>query len=94
MKWHAVIVLLAIALTVLAPPSLPLMVERGGQAEIGALEVCHSATPALSSTGEMPCMNSLPPLHRPDIAITYTTSQKPFFVQLLSTFDNEQPPKA
>jgi hypothetical protein len=94
MKWQAIIVLLAIALTVLAPPSLPLTVARGGHAEIGDLDVCHQATPALSSAGEMPCINSVPAVHRPASFVTLSASQKPFFLQSLFTFDREHPPKA
>ena len=94
MKWQAIIVLLAIALTVLAPPSLPLLVARGGHAEIGALDVCHQATPALTSTGDMPCINSAPTVHRPVSFVTLSASQKPFFLQSLFTFDREHPPKA
>jgi hypothetical protein len=60
MKWNAVIVLLAIALGIFAPPSLPAMIAHGGQASIGILDVCHSAAPALSSNGEMPCVSECP----------------------------------
>ncbi len=94
MKWQAVIVLLAIALSVLAPPSLPLMILSDGHAEIGVLDVCHSAAPALSASGEMPFLNSLPFHQQPEILVTFSIQQKPVFSQLLSAFDNEQPPKA
>ena len=60
MKWNAVFVLLAIAVGILVPPSLPIMIAHGGQASIGVLDVCHNATPALSSNGEMPCVNECP----------------------------------
>ena len=56
MRWQTIIVLLAITLSIVIPASLPL-IGRGGQTAIGTLDVCHSATPALSSNGEMPCLN-------------------------------------
>jgi len=94
MKWQAVIVLLAIALTILAPPALPLMNVPGRHAQIGALDVCHSATPAVAANGEMPCINSTPAVHCPTSFVAHTVSQKPFFLQSLLTFDSEHPPKA
>ncbi len=94
MKWQAVIVLLAIALTIFAPPALPLMIAQGGQAQIGTLDVCHSAAPALSANGEMPCLNSLPLDQQPKFSMTYSVQQKPFFLQLLPTFDTEHPPRS
>ncbi len=94
MKWQAVIVLLAIALTVLAPPALPLITARGQAAQIGDLDVCHSSFPAIAANGEMPCINSLPAVHRPVGFITHAVTQKPFFLQSLFTFDSEHPPKA
>ncbi len=94
MKWQAVIVLLAIALAVIAPPALPLVIARGGHAEIGALDVCHSEIPAVAANGEMPCINSMPAVYRPASIVTYTISQKPFFLRAIFTLDNEHPPKA
>jgi hypothetical protein len=60
MKWHAVMVLLAIAVGILVPPTLPMMIAHGGQASIGVLDVCHNTAPALSSNGEMPCVSEYP----------------------------------
>ncbi len=94
MKWQAVIVLLAIALTVLAPPALPLMIVHDGHSQIGVLDVCHSAAPALSASGEMPCLNSFPLDQQPKPFITYSIQHKPLFSQYLSTFDTEQPPQS
>ncbi len=94
MKWQAVIVLLAIALTIFAPPALPLVTAHGQAAQLGSLDVCHSATPVLAANGEMPCINALPAVHRPTSFVIHTFTQKPFFLQSLFTFDSEQPPKA
>jgi hypothetical protein len=93
MKWQAVIVLLAIALGVAAPPSLPLSAV-GGEAELGILDLCHAGTPALSSNGDMPCMNECP--CRPAPPALYCDSEiivtpcKPLFI----AYQDERPPKA
>ncbi|HEX9138032.1 MAG TPA: hypothetical protein VF905_13995 [Nitrospirota bacterium] len=93
MKLHAVIVLLAIALSIVLPPSLPVLSAHGGQASIGVLDVCHSATPALSSGGEMPCVSErpcrLPSLEQSRIPVMINPSCKP----VLIAYQKEQPPK-
>lgn len=94
MKWKAVIVLLAISFTIFAPPSLPLTAAHDGHSRIGSLDICHSAIPAISANGEMPCITPGPAVHCPTIFIALTASQKPFFLQPLFTFDSEHPPKA
>jgi hypothetical protein len=91
MRWRAVIVLLAITLSIIVPPSLTLA-GHGGQAAIGTLDVCHSAVPALSSNGEMPCLNtcsnSLLPLASQEVIHMVTLPEKPYFI----AFQDERPP--
>ncbi len=94
MKWLAVITLAAVSFTVLAPTSLPFMVTSDGTERIGALDVCHSTVPVVSSNEEMPCINSVPAACSPMCLVALTDSQKPFFLLSLFTFDSEQPPKA
>lgn len=93
MKWKAIIVLLAIALSIIVPPSLSLTIADGGHAVIGTLDVCHSATPALSSNGDMPCVNECPsypfPLALHKASEIVNPSNKP----LLIAFQDERPPK-
>jgi len=94
MRLQAIIVLLAITLSIIVPPVLPGMVAPGGPAEIGTLDVCHSATPALSSNGDMPCINEcmnqpLPPGHSKVPAVTI-----PRFTPLCIAFQDERPPKS
>jgi hypothetical protein len=93
MKLSVVIVLLAIALGVLAPPSLPLMIIHDGQSSIGVLDVCHSAVPALSSSGEMPCVSeclgSLPLLVPTEIYGIVNPPCKAVFI----SYQKELPPK-
>jgi hypothetical protein len=93
MKCQAAIILLAIVLSIVVPPSLPLTILHGGQAEIGTLDVCHSTTPALSSNGDMPCMSESPykplPLPQNVVAVIENPQFKPFFI----AFQDERPPK-
>ncbi len=94
MRWQAIIVLLAIALSIVAPPVLPNRAAQGRQAEIGTLDVCHSAIPALSSNGDMPCinecMNQPLPLGLNLIFADTTPRFKPFCI----AFQDERPPKS
>jgi hypothetical protein len=94
MKLKAVIILLALGLSIALPPSLTLMTDRGEQATIGTLDVCHAATPALSSNGEMPCVieSTCYPLY-----LTLNTTAEPIsspFKPLLFAFQDERPPKS
>jgi hypothetical protein len=92
MRWCAVIVLLAITLSIIVPPTLT-PAGHGGQAVIGILDVCHTAIPALSSNGEMPCLNecsnSLLPLALQEVVPIVTLPEKPYFI----AFQDERPPK-
>ncbi len=94
MRWQSIIVLLAIALSIVVPPALPIMAAQGGQAEIGTLDVCHSATPALSSNGDMPCinegMNLLLPQELSTVSAVAAPRSKPFCI----AFQDERPPKS
>jgi hypothetical protein len=94
MKWKAILVLLAIVLSFIVPPSLPFMADRGALAEIGTLDVCHSATPALSTNGEMPCVNvsalSPLPLAQNQVPEIVNPRLKPFLI----ASQDERPPKS
>jgi hypothetical protein len=93
MRWKAIIVLLAVALSIVVPPSLSLTLADSRHPMIGTLDVCHSATPALSSNGDMPCMNEgayhpLPLAQNQIVGIA-----TPPFKPLLIAFQEERPPK-
>jgi hypothetical protein len=94
MRWQAIIILLAIALSIVGPPSVPMAFEHDDHATIGILDVCHSSTPALSTSGDMPCMSECPcqhlPLARNAVENTINPPIKPFFI----AFQDERPPKA
>lgn len=95
MKWVTVILLVVLAFTILAPLSpFSLIIDRQEQPLLGNLDVCNSATPALSSNGQMPCVNistSQLPLY---ISITTSDSFHPLFTEVVFTAPNEHPPKA
>ncbi len=95
MKWVTVILLVVLAFTVLAPLSpFSLVIDRQEQPLLGNLDVCNAAAPALSSNGEMPCVNTIPsklPLY---LSITTSDSFHPLFTEVVLTAPNEHPPKA
>jgi hypothetical protein len=93
MKWQALIVLLAIALSIIVPPSLPFLSDHGATTAIGALDVCHSAMPALSANGDMPCVSEslCRPLHL-DLYDISAMVNPPLKLSAMS-FQDERPPK-
>ncbi len=94
MKWQAILIVLCIVLGLLAPPTAPLIGNHGPCAVLGALDVCHSAMPALSSVGDMPCMNDCSRLHLP---LAHSAAAEPVISPLQSTllvFQDERPPEA
>ncbi len=93
MKWQAVIVLLAISLTIAIPPSPSLTNSHTGHAMIGNLDICHSSTPALSSNGNMPSIQESF-CHPISLALQETAEiVNSRFKPIITVFDNERPPK-
>lgn len=93
MKWQAVIVLLAIALTIAIPPSLFPTCSHAGHAMIGSLDICHSATPALSSSGSMPWIQESPCHPLPLLLQETSEIVNPLFKPVITAFQDEHPPK-
>jgi hypothetical protein len=94
MKWLTLIVLSAVVASIGGPPLPPPMHNHGDRAEIRMLDVCHSATPALSSNGEMPCVFTRPSSQVPVASIARANISDPIFPQFLFPQQNDQPPKA
>jgi hypothetical protein len=95
MKWVSVILLIVFAFTVLAPMTLfTLTIVNDGVSFLGNLDVCHSAAPALSSNGEMPCVPMA--VHRviPSLSMTNHEPGNPLFTELILTTRNEHPPRS
>jgi hypothetical protein len=93
MKWKALIVLLAIALSIVVPPSLPYLSNNGAMATIVTLDVCHAATPNMSSNIVMPCMGEYSCWHLPLAKSKNTGTDTPSFKPLLIAYLDERPPK-
>jgi hypothetical protein len=94
MRSSAVILLVALIFGIIAPSSLSLSAAKGGQPTIGMLNVCRSATPALSSNVEMPCVSEALCGQRHSSVIAFSEIRHTDFTQILLQQKNERPPKA
>jgi len=94
MKWQAVILLLAIGLSIAVPPSFSVLSDHGNHALIGNLDVCHQAAPALSANGSMPCLHQRPCGHLPFVQDKTAEIVNPRIKPLLISFQDERPPKS
>jgi hypothetical protein len=93
MKWYAAILLFAIAVNIAVPPALAYNAAGDKQAEIGILDVCHSATPALSSNGDMPGIHAFFCRPLPLTAIMAAIRIAPSLKTSIIAFQDEHPPK-
>jgi hypothetical protein len=93
MKWYAAIIVFAIAVNIAVPPALSYNAAHGTRAEIGVLDVCHSATPALSSNGDMPGINAFFWCPLPLAAIMVSINIAPSLKTSIIAFQDEHPPK-
>jgi hypothetical protein len=93
MRWQALIVLIVIIVSIVSSPSLPQTFAKEGKSVIGILNVCHSATPALSSNGDMPCVTEYSCSHVPTPSVASSESPHSFLTQMLFPNLNEHPPK-
>jgi hypothetical protein len=91
MKWKTVIVLLSITLSIVASPSVNLMARH--EAQIGTLDVCHSATPSLSSHVDMPWIKQWACLHLSLAAGQSDDLSSHLFKWPLIVFQDEHPPE-
>jgi hypothetical protein len=94
MRWQALIVLIAIIVSIVSPPSLPQTFAKEGKSVIGILNVCHSATPALSSSGDMLCVTECSFSQVPAPFVASSESPHYFLTQIHFPKLNEHPPKA
>jgi len=94
MKWQAVMVLLAIGLSIAVPPFFSVPSDHGKHAMIGNLDVCHQAAPALSANGSIPCVHQCPCDHRPPFQDSIVNIVNPRIKPRLMAFQEERPPKS
>jgi hypothetical protein len=95
MKWVSVILLIVLTFTVLTPMTLftfTIMNDEGSF--LGNLDVCHAATPALSSNGEMPCVTASICIATPLLTESTNYSLQKDFLELILSSRNEQPPRS
>ena len=94
MKAQTIILLITILVSAFLPASLPYLALTNVDQSIGALDVCHSSTPAISSGGEMPFLNERPCSVDPSSIIVFSPDSSPLFTQALFSLRNERPPIA
>jgi hypothetical protein len=92
MRFQATIILLSLLLGIVVSPSLPF--STGGEPEIGMLDICHDAVPALSSNGDMPCINECSSCPLPFAHYAALETVSPSVKPLLIASQDERPPKA
>lgn len=93
MKWQTIIVVVAIAFSVLSPLSVHLTIEYG-QTSIGTFDVCHAGSLAVSANHEILCItgdsSGLIPLRSTESAAIPSAVRK----LLIIASQEERPPKA
>jgi hypothetical protein len=95
MRWAAFLVLLAFLLGFLVPQAVTVPVIRDGHLMIGQLDVCHSVTPAISTSGDMPLyLHAGACVHVPALLIAHANIPDPMFPQFLFLQQNDRPPNA
>ncbi len=94
MRWKACMILLAIGLSMIVPPSLPWLANSGQESAIGVLDVCHSATPSLSINGDMSCISECPCNPLPLAVVSVYSIPRLSFKPLLIALQDERPPRA
>jgi hypothetical protein len=95
MKWISLIVLAVLLMTALSPlTAFAVPVAGAGAPVLGTLDVCHSATPALSSGGTMPWVNESPGDQVPLLVISSHEQSPLLFSHLILPSQYDRPPKA
>ncbi len=92
MRASSLIVLLAIALSILSPSPVPLA-SAHGQTVIGTLDVCHAGSLAISISHDTPCV--IQPLYHPHLPsrMECPTIVDPTIRPFVLAFPEEHPPK-
>lgn len=94
LRVSAVLILLVILFGIIIPPTFPGAYDQARPPEIGTLDVCRSAMPALSLLGHIPCIHERPNRDLPLSPIaTISPDSRPFTPTLLAS-QPEHPPQA
>ena len=95
MRRISILLLIVLAVTMVTPlSSFTLSIAGKECAMLTTLDVCHSATPALSSNGEMPCVHITANIIIPAVIVSIHETAYPVFTELILTTRNEQPPQS
>lgn len=95
MRWISILLLVILAVTLVTPlSSFSLVIAGKDRSMLSTLDVCHSAAPALSSNGEMPCVPMNAHGIVPNLFVTFPEAACPVFTELILTTRNEQPPQS
>ncbi len=95
MRPTAVILLLVLALTVLAPTaSFAFAAIREECPVLSDLDVCHPAASALAGDGEMPCLSPAICTAVPLLIRSTSEPLQPVFTELILTAGREHPPRS
>lgn len=91
----SLILLIVMIITLLAPVSLCLQSPKQTEYSLFVgLDVCHSAAPALSSNGDMPCVHAIPNSVDPIVSMSTNASFHPIFSYPILSSRTERPPQA
>jgi hypothetical protein len=95
MKWWASVLLIILGWTILLP-SAPahVFLEQPGHEVLSDVDVCHSAAPAVSTSGDMPCINESSSSPVPSLTAVFAQQFQPVLTQLILSTQNGHPPKA
>ena len=94
MKWCALILLGALLLTAAIPPTLVVSLDQDTHAVLATLDVCHSASPAISSNGDMPCVHELSLIPEHIVPFQLAQVDTPLFPDSLFVVSTERPPRS
>ena len=92
MRWQALIIILAFALSIVGPPSL---LPEPGYIDQGAFEyfgIERSVNPVLSLCGDMPCLNQCPCKPLPLSLNNASKVVRPLFISFILAYQDERPP--
>ena len=95
MRPVACILFIVLTITVLTPMTLfTFMAVNDGQTFLGELDVCHSAAPALSANGDMPCVCLASFTAPPALSVSLSDPVASVFTELILTSSSEHPPRS
>ena len=92
MRWQALIVILALALSIIGPPSI--FPEPGylNQGKFEYFGIERSANPVLSLCMDMPCLNQYPCRLLPLLLNNVSELVSPLLLSSLFSYQDERPP--